>query len=130
MGIHEPSKDETGSNRLKYNRRLERLRHSLEQFLIYSDFRLNPSDETRVNKKEQIERIHSMSQELLEALPIKKEDTSYMTHENFLRMMDAAEQDMQEFRKTLGNDDTDYLKSIYEFIEESKKKYKDEDENT
>ncbi len=119
MEDYQLPKDPIGSNRSKYNRSRTKLRHSLEQFIMASNARLSPS-KGRVNKRESIENLLYMSEELLAHLPESKETQFNISHEEFILMLEEGVQDTMEIiNEPL---DMDRYKYLLESIKELKQK--------
>lgn len=86
------SKNPKVSIRLKYNRRRAFLRHSLEQFIMFSEMLLDEKKYGKRYKRRDAELLLEKSKELLKILPEEKEiDFTLVDQERFLRAIEDAE---------------------------------------
>lgn len=115
--------DPKTSIRLKYNRRREYLRHSLEQFLIFAKERLNEEKYGKIYKKAEVENLLNGAQKLLNIFPAKKEyEFTQEDFANFELMLEEAGKETEKIMENIRNDDTDYVALLKELHEEIKKK--------
>ena len=126
MSIYNDPKDPKTSIRLKYNRRREYLRHSLEQFLIFAEERLDEEKYGKIYKKAEVENLLKGAQKLLDIFPAKKEyEFTQEDFANFELMLEEAGKETEKIMENIKNDNTDYVALLKELHEEIKKK-KDE----
>lgn len=126
MSFNKNPKDPKKSIRLKYNRRREHLRHSLEQFLLLSEERLDEKKYGKIYKKKEVEFLYNGAKELLDKYPEKKEvELTKEDFENFDAMLIEAEEFTKTLFEEMEKDTTDYvelLKEIKKEIEDLEKK--------
>jgi enoyl reductase-like protein len=123
MSIYNDPKDPKMSIRLKYNRRREYLRHSLEQFLIFAKERLDEEKYGKIYKKAEVENLLEGAQKLLDIFPAKKEyEFTQEDFANFELMLEEAGKETEKIMENIKNDDTDYVALLKELHEDIKKK--------
>lgn len=123
MSIYNDPKDPKTSIRLKYNRRREYLRHSLEQFLMFAEERLDEEKYGKIYKKSEVENLLKGANELLEKFPSKKEyEFTQGDFANFEWMLEEAGKETEEIMENIKNDNTDYVALLKELREDRKKK--------
>jgi len=126
MSFYKDPKDSKKSIRLKYNRRREYLRHSLEQFIIFAKERVDEEKYGKIYKKDEVDNLLKGAIELLEKFPDKKEHE--FTQEDFVNFELVLEETAEESKillKDLKNNDTyyiDLLKKIREDISKEEEK--------
>ncbi len=120
MSFNKNPKDPKKSIRLKYNRRREHLRHSLEQFLLFSEERLDEKKYGEIYKKADVELLYNGAKELLDKFPEKKEvEFTKEDFENFDAMLIEAEEFTKKIIEEMEKDTTDYFVLLKEMKEES-----------
>lgn len=123
MSIYNDPKDPKTSIRLKYNRRREYLRHSLEQFLIFTEERLDEEKYGKIYKKLEVEDLLKGAKELLDKFPTKKEyEFTEEDFANFEMMLEEAGKETEKIMENIKNDNTDYVALLKELHEEIQKK--------
>jgi hypothetical protein len=126
MSIYNEPKDPKASIRLKYNRRREYLRNSLEQFLIFAEERLDEEKYGKIYKKSEVENLLTGAKELLDKFPAKKEyEFTQEDFANFELMLEEAGKETEKIMENIKNDNTDYVSLLKELREEIKKKEND-----
>lgn len=126
MNFNKDPKDPKKSIRLKYNRRREFLRHSLEQFIIFANERLDEDKYGKIYKKEEVENLLKGADDFLKTFPPKKEyEFTPEDFANFDLAMEEAAKETEKLFENMKNDNTDYvalLKEIHGEIEKQEKK--------
>lgn len=127
MSFNKDPKDPKKSIRLKYNRRREFLRHSLEQFIIFANERLDEDKYGKIYKKEEVENLLKGADDFLKTFPPKKEyEFTPEDFANFDLALEEAAKETEKLFENMKNDNTDYvslLKEIQEEIERQEKKH-------
>lgn len=126
MSFNQEPKDPKKSIRLKYNRRREFLRHSLEQFIIFANERLNEEKYGKIYKKEEVENLLKGADNFLKTFPpVKEYEFTAEDFANFDLAMEEAAKETEKLFENIKNDNTDYvalLKEIHEEMEKREKK--------
>lgn len=126
MSIYNGPKELKTSIRLKYNRRREYLRHSLEQFLIFAEERLDEEKYGKIYKKAEVENLLKGANELLDSFPAEKEhEFTQEDFANFDLMLEEAGKETEKIMENIKNDNTEYVALLKELREEIKKKEND-----
>ncbi len=119
MSFYKDPKDPKTSIRLKYNRRRESLRHSLEQFLLFAKERLDEEKYGKIYKKEEVINLLKGAEELLGKLLAKKEyEFTQGDFANFELALEEASKETDLILERMKNDDTDYVALLNEIREE------------
>lgn len=122
MSIYKDPKDPKVSIRLKYNRRREYLRHSLEQFIIFAEERLDEEKYGKIYKKSEVESLLNGANELLSQFPDKKEiEFTQEDFANFELMLEEAGKETEEIMENIKNDNTNYIELLKELHDRIKK---------
>lgn len=125
MSFNKDPKDPKKSIRLKYNRRREFLRHSLEQFIIFAHERLDEDKYGKIYKNEEVENLLKGAEDFLKIFPPKKEyEFTPEDFANFDLALEVAAKETEKLFENMKNENTDYvalLKEIQEEIERQEK---------
>lgn len=119
MSFNKDPKDPKKSIILKYNRRREFLRHSLEQFIIFANERLDENKYGKIYKKEEVENLLKGADKFLKTFPIKKEyDFTPEGFANFDLALEEAAKETEKLTENMKNDNSDYVALLKEIKEE------------
>lgn len=122
MSFNNDPKDPKKSIRLKYNRRREYLRHSLEQFIIFAEERVDEEKYGKIYKKDEVDNLIKGAKELLEKFPDKKEyKFTSEDFANFESSLDEVAKKTKILIENMENDNTDYLAILKKIKEEISK---------
>lgn len=122
MSFNNDPKDPKKSIRLKYNRRREYLRHSLQQFILFASERLDEEKYGKIYKKEEVDNLKKGAEDLLSKFPDKKEHE--FTQEDFVNfelVLEEAAKKTKILIENMENDNTDYLAILKKIKEEISK---------
>jgi hypothetical protein len=127
MSFNEDPKDPKKSIRLKYNRRRENLRHTLDQFIMFAEDRIDEEKYGTVYKKDEVISLIKGARELLEKFPPKKEvDFTAEDFASLEAMLENAAEETDKIMNEIANDATDYNELLKEIQAEIQKKQEKE----
>ncbi len=127
MSIYKEPKDPKKSIRLKYNRRREFLRHSIEQFILFAKERIDEEKYGKIYKKDEVTTLLDGAEELLMKFPQKKEyEFTKDDFANFDLMLEEARKETEILLENMKNDNTDYVKLLNEIREEIENRKQDD----